>query len=151
MQLIRQLKDEELTDLLLEDEERDVQSLFAGVPQSLRSATERPGWFWQKQLSAVRVRVAASQHLLFRTDVAWSAAAVALLLLAFSLPKNGPSAKPVQGQTDSDQELLVAVEQAVETEGPESLEPAALLADEISNAQTTSNPRHVIKEKQHEN
>jgi len=147
MQLIRHLKDEELTDLLLEGEELEVQRLFADGPQSLRSAAERPSWFWQRQLSGVRERVAASQRMLFRPGVAW-ASALALLLLAVSLLKSGPAAKPVQGQNDSDQELLVAVEQAVEIEGPESLEPAALLADEISNAQPTSKNRHVVKENQ---
>ncbi len=140
MQLIRQLKDEELTDLLLEGEELEVQRLFADVPQSLRSATERPSGFWQRQLSAVRGRVAARQRRLFHPGVAW-AGALALLLLAVSLLMKSPAPKPVQAQNDSDQELLVAVEQAVETDGPESLEPAALLADEIGNAQPTSKNR----------
>jgi hypothetical protein len=148
MHLIRQLKDEELTDLLLEGEELEVHRLFPAVPQSLRSATERPSCFWQRQLSAVRV--AASQRMLFHPGLAW-ASALALLLLAFSLLTKSPAPKPVQAQNDSDQELLVAVEQAVETDGPESLEPAALLADEISNALPNSKNRQVVKGNQHEN
>ena len=150
MQLICHLKDEELTDLLLEGEELEVRRLFAAAPQSLRSATERPNWFWQRQVSAVLGRVAASQRMLFHPGVAW-ASALALLLLAFSLLMKSPAPRPVQAQNDSDQELLVAVEQAVETDGPESLEPAALLADEISNAQTTPKNRQVVKENQREN
>jgi hypothetical protein len=150
MQLIRQLKDEELTDVLLDSEEADIRTIFSAVPLALQSASERPGWFWQRQLARVRGRIANHKPSAFRPLAAW-AGALALFFLAFSLVRNSPAPKPVQGQSDSDQELMVAVEQAVETEGPASLEPAALLADEIGSAQPTTETRHILKENRHEN
>jgi hypothetical protein len=44
---------------------------------------------------------------------------------------------------DADQELLVAVEQAVQSGVPDALAPASLLSEEISQAaQTSSQVRH---------
>jgi hypothetical protein len=150
MQLIHNLRDEDLTDYLLEGEELELQKFFAAEPQFLQIATERPSWFWQRQLSAVRGRLGARQRSTFRPVFA-AASALALLLLAFSVLKNGPTATPAEVQNDPDQQLLLAVEQTVETDGPESLEPATLITDEISNtAQTIYRTRNVAKEKENE-
>lgn len=152
MQLIHQLKDEELTDLLLRSEELEIRKFFATAPQSLRSATERPSWFWQKQQAAIRGRVAA-KHDWFRPLTTW-AGALALIVLALLLLDSGPTPahKAVQAQADPDQELLVAVESAVDSELPAALEPAALLANEISNpGRQASAPHRVSKENQNEN
>ena len=150
MQLIRQLKDEELTDVLLESEEADVRQMFSGAPLALQAAGERPDWFWQRQITGVRQLIANGKQPAFRLIAAWGGA-MALFVLAFSLLKSAPPPQPAQVQSDSDQQLLLAVEQAVETDGPASLEPAALLADEIGSTQSTSETRRVLKENHHEN
>ncbi len=143
MKLVEQLRDEELTDLLLQSEERQMRETFAGAPQSLRSAAERPGWFWQRQRGTVRERIATSQRAWPALTAMWVGAA-ALLVLAFALLRGAPAPQPVQAQaqTDSDQQLLVGVEQVMQSEVPEALEPSALLASEISAGANTQYRSH---------
>jgi hypothetical protein len=152
MQLIRQLKDEELTDLLLEADQRELQQTLAALPKQLRSATDQPQWFWQRQHAAIRGRIASTRH------AAWAvlfapASALALLVLAVVLLHNGHAPNPPapQAQSVSDQDLMIAVEQDVQTDGPDALAPAALLADEISSSQSASTSNRFPKENKHEN
>jgi hypothetical protein len=151
MQLIRHLKDEELTEVLLQNEEMEVRQVLGAVPESLQSITEKPEWFWQRQRARVRGRIGAATPNAFRPMAVW-ASALALGLLAFSLLNSKPAAKPaVEAQNDSDQALLLAVEQAVEEEGPASLAPATLLTDEIRSAQPASQATHIRKAVHDEN
>jgi hypothetical protein len=136
MQLIRHLNDEELTDLLLEQNERELQPILGGLPASLRTSTDLPEWFWQGQQAATRRHLAAGRIGRFH-PVMSLASAMTLVVLALLLLRGNPSHQPIQVQADPDQALLVAVEQAVQSEVPSALEPAALLADEISNGSTT--------------
>jgi len=133
MQLMRHLNDEELTDVLLESDDRDLQPLLRGLPGALRSSTDLPEWFWLGQRAAIRRRIAAPPRAWARPLLRWSVV-VALFLVALMLLQSGP--KPTQSQLrpDPDQELLVAVEDVVQSAGPSSLEPAALLAEEISGS-----------------
>ena len=132
MQLMRQLSDDELTDILLEKDEQELLPLMETLPASLRTATERPEWFWMRQQAAIRGRVAEQRHWL-RPAMSW-AATMALFVFAFLLLRGQPAQPVQQAHTDQDQELLVAVEQAVQSDVPDSLEPAALLANEIGNS-----------------
>src|SRR5258707_11585339 len=131
MQLMRQLNDEELTDLLLESDERDLLPLMETLPASLRSATERPEWFWKRQQAVIRGRIAERQSWL-RPAVSW-AATMALFVLAILLLRGRPVPPVEQAHVDSDQELLVVVEQVVQSDVPSALEPATLLANEIGS------------------
>jgi len=152
MKLVEQLRDEELTDLLLESAEREMQKFFAGAAQSLRTAAERPEWFWHRQRGGVHERIAASQRSWPALTAVWAGAA-ALLVLAFALLRGTPAPQPVQAQaqTDSDQQLLVGVEQVMQSEVPEALAPSALLASEISaGANTQYHSRQVNKENSNE-
>jgi hypothetical protein len=83
------------------------------------------------------------------------ACALALLLFALMLLRTGPKPVQVPSQTqfspDPDQELLVAIEQAVQSDGPASLEPAALLAEQIVNPVQGSSSSHFTKESPNEN
>jgi hypothetical protein len=153
MQLILHLKDEELTDLLLAADQRELQQTLAAVPNQLRLSTERPEWFWKKQQAAIRERVRARRRSAWRLLPA-CAGVLGLALLATTLLHHGrtpaPPAAP-QAQAVSDQELMIAVEQAVQTDVPDALAPAALLADEISNSQSSSTSNRFPKENKHEN
>jgi len=152
MQLIRHLNNEELTDLLLEDDQRELQQRLAALPEQLRSTTEQPEWFWQRQQAAIHRRMAATRRAVWPLLTA-SAGALALLVLALTLPHSGsrPTPPVPQAQTDPDQELMIAVEQAVHTEVPYALEPAALLANEIGKSQATVTPVRFSKENKHAN
>jgi hypothetical protein len=152
MQLIRHLKDEELTDLLLEADQRELQQTLAAVPNQLRLSTERPEWFWQKQQAAIRERVGARRHHAWRLLPA-CAGVLGLAVVATTLLDHGrtPTPPAPQAQSVSDQELMIAVEQAVQTDVPDALAPAALLADEISNSQSGSTSNRFPKENKHEN
>ena len=152
MQLIRHLKDEELTDLLLEADQCELQQTLAAVPHQLRLSTERPEWFWQKQQAVIRERVRAARRPAWRLLPACAGALGLALLATTLLHHRRPPAPPApQAQTVSDQELMIAVEQAVQTDVPDALAPAALLADEISNSQPGSTSNRFPKENKHEN
>lgn len=131
MQFMRQLNDDELTDLLLESDERELLPLIDTLPASLRSASEKPEWFWQRQQASIRGHVAQRRDWT-RPALTW-AATMALFVLAIVLLRGGTPAAPVvqKARVDPDQELLVAVEQAVHSDVPDSLEPAMVLANEI--------------------
>jgi hypothetical protein len=132
MQLIHQLNDEELTELLLEGDRQELLPALAPLPDWLRTATDQPEWFWQRQRAAIRGRVAAAERSRFRASLVW-ASTLALSVLALLLLNGGQAPRPAQAQTDPDQQMLVAVEEAVHRDVPAALEPATLLADEISN------------------
>jgi hypothetical protein len=152
MQLIRHLKDEELTDLLLEADQRELQLTLAAVPRQLRLSSEQPEWFWQKQQAAIRQRLGATRHLAWRLLPACAGVLGVAVLGTTLLYHARPAAPPAaQAQSVSDQELMIAVEQAVQTDVPDALAPAALLADEISKSQSGSASNRFPKENQHEN
>jgi hypothetical protein len=132
MQLIRHLNDEELTELLLEGEQWELQPALGSLPDWLRSNTEQPEWFWQRQRAAIRGRIATAERSRFRASLAW-AGTLALSVVALLLLNGSPQPTPAQTQIDPDQEMLLSVEDAVHRDVPAALEPAALLADEISN------------------
>ena len=146
MRLMRHLNNDQLSEFLMESDQRDLQPLLDDLPASLREAAERPEWFWRKQQAAIRRRLAASQSAWAR-PVTVLASASALVLLALLLRGN-PAPPAPQARTDQDQELLIAVERAMQTDVPEALEPASLLAEEISS-QAASN--RSTKENKHEN
>lgn len=152
MQLVRHLNDEELAELLLESDQRELQRTLAALPEWLRSSTQQPEWFWQKQQAKIRERIATSRRAVWHLLTA-SACALALLVLAVGLLRGGRAPVPPApiAQTDSDQELMIAIEQDVQTSVPEALAPATLLADEIGNSQVNSTSNHLSKENKHEN
>ncbi len=153
MKFMRHLNDEELTELLLERDEQELQHTLAKLPEWLRSNTQPPEWFWQKQQAAIRERIVATRRLVWPV-LAASAGALGLVALAASMLHGGraPAPPPApSAQTVSDQELMIAVEQDVQSDVPEALAPADLLADEIGNSQAVSTSSHVPKENKHEN
>ena len=122
------------------------------LPEAMRSATDLPHYFWQRQQAAIRSRIAVEEA----SRRSWRgfvwATVVALVLLAGLLLNSTktPPATQVEIQPDPDQQLLVAVEQAVYSGVPESLAPAALLAEDISSAVEPSASGN-SKEKRNEN
>jgi len=122
------------------------------LPKFAAEASDRPDLFWQRQAAAIRSRIAveeASKRPL--TGFVWAAALSLALLLGMLLSLRSAPVRSV-AQTDPDHDLLVAVEHAVNNEGPEALEPAALLADEIGlGDKSISAARTSFKEKKNAN
>jgi hypothetical protein len=129
---------------LFDSDQPHFRELMAGFPSIARTATEHPEDFWERQRREIRKRI-ASQGRQPWWEAKPLAAAFALLLLAVTMLQNG-SAPPVnRSDLDSDQELYLAVEQAVLSNGPDALAPAAMLANEIVSSDRT------YKENQNEN
>jgi hypothetical protein len=107
--------------------------------------------FWQQQRWAIQARIESEAspvgHPMPRA--AW-AAATAMILAALLVLGIRPKPAPERLQIDPDHELLIAVERAVHSEVPTALEPAALLAREISDSSPTSSlPPVLYQEKNH--
>jgi hypothetical protein len=149
MEIARHLTNEEMTEFLQGDsahsdhvrqcpqcqaECQRLQLTLGSISAAVRSVTDREDRFWLRQQAAIRSRIAVEQA--SRRPWAgftWATAAAVLLLVGMVVHNHSRTPNYV-AKSDPDQELLVAVEQAVDRGGPEALEPAALLADDISNA-----------------
>ena len=109
--------------------------------------------FWQRQRAAIQERiVVAREARRQRTPrLAWAALAATILLGTLWMnDAEKPAASP-QVQID-DQELMIAVDHAMQSDVPEALEPASLLAQEISQSDgAQSNSRTHSKEAVNEN
>lgn len=134
------------------NEYESLQNRLSTLSGAVRSFTDHPHYFWQRQQAAIRSRIAVEEA----SRRSWRgfvwATVVALVLLAGLLLNSTktPPATQVEIQPDPDQQLLVAVEQAVYSGVPESLAPAALLAEDISSAVEPSASGN-SKEKRNEN
>jgi hypothetical protein len=155
MEIIRNLSNEELTDLTIESDQRSLRPTLEALPDWARASTDRPEEFWQEQRSAVWSRIASSEDLtttrLVRRSplLVWSAVTALVLLAGFILDR-GSLAPPHKAPLDPDHELLLAVERAVNNDGPAALDPAALLAEEMVQ-DMAARPTIRKKESTHEN
>ena len=155
MEIIRHLNNEELTDLTIESDQRALRPTLEALPDWARASSERSEEFWQEQRSVVWSRIASSENapaarLVRRSPLlVWSAAAALVLLAGFMLDR-GSLAPAHKAQLDPDHELLLAVERAVNNDGPAALDPAALLAEELVQDMAARPPIRK-KEPTHEN
>jgi hypothetical protein len=150
MHLTRHLSNEELSEMIFDSDQRHLRRTLDALPEWARTAADRPNAFWERQQAEIRKRIAAApQRSSMQTVTAW-AGAFAMVLLAILLLSDSPAPRPLRAQEDPDQELLVAVEQTVQSGVPQALEPAAMLAEEINNSQPISRSRRVSKENQNE-
>jgi hypothetical protein len=152
MEIIRDLTDEQLTDMLLEDDERALRSSLPALPQAARTATDLDDDFWRAQRASIRAKIspAAKRHRRFAALV-WATAAALILFAALRIDQRSVTVQKV-AQTDPDQQLMIAVENAVDHAGPSALEPAGLLASEINAAyQQSSASQAKHKENDDEN
>jgi predicted anti-sigma-YlaC factor YlaD len=127
------------------------QKTLASLPALTQAAAERPADFWQEQQFAIRQMLNPGRlgRVTFPAP-AW-AAALGLVLFALLLLGGGPAPAPTQAIYDPDHQMLLEVEEALNSDLPEALEPAALLAQEIGNHTENRSSSHSPKEKNHEN
>jgi RNA polymerase sigma-70 factor, ECF subfamily len=127
MEIIRRLKRKVPGETFIADDQYMAQSL-RHLPAFARHASERPAEYWEKQQSAIWSRISSVQmHASrFSPRLVW-AGITAVMALAIALLFSGSAPEPatqVASQNDSDHQLLLAVERAVQIDGPEALEPA---------------------------
>jgi hypothetical protein len=150
MQLTRHLNNEELSQLIFDSDQQHLRPTLEALPEWARTAGVRPDAFWERQRAEIRQRIArVPRRSSAQTVTAW-AGALATVLLAIFLLSDSPAPRPSSAQNDPDQELLVAVEQTVESGVPNALEPAAMLAEEISRSQPIPTSDRVSKENRNE-
>ena len=137
MQIIRHVSDDELRNLQLDSDQRYLQAKFSALAAWARTSTDKPDAFWEAQRADIHRRTVESEASSVRLIRSAWAPALALLVIATLLLVGAPPPTPVQvganePATDADQQLLIAVEQAVQSGVPDALAPASLLAEEIS-------------------
>ena len=99
-----------------------------------REYAKRPEGFWELQADRIRAARKESDSR-SRLTMTLVPSLVVLLLAAFAILGRAPSAHPVQpaapvAQVDSDHELLLEVERAIQYDTPRALEPATLMVEE---------------------
>jgi len=119
------------------EEHESLRRVLGRYAEESRAVAERPESFWQRQQAALARRWAEQPT---SRRLAWAAAVAMVVLAAVLLIEKTPPAVRT-AETDPDQVLLVEVERSVRRELPRALEPAALLAQEVSRSgETRSNP-----------
>jgi hypothetical protein len=128
-----------------QQEDDRLRHLLCPAPDALLAASERPETFWYRQQAAIRSRIAitntSKQPIWCFLVPTW----ILILLTVLLLRLSGENPVAVT-QIDFDDELLVAVEQAVQTHVPEALAPASLLSEG-----TTALTQNSSKESPHAN
>ena len=146
MQLTRHLNHEELSQMIFDSDQQHLRQALAALPEWAQALTEHPDGFWERQRTEIGERIAGvPESKSTQTVTAW-AGALAIVLLAIFLLSDSSAPRLPGAQSDPDQELLVAVEQTVQSGVPQALEPAAMLAEEISSSQPISTSHRVYKE-----
>jgi len=151
MQLTHHLRSEEKSETIFNKNQQHLRQTLAALPVWALTSTEHPDAFWEWQHKEIRNRIAAGPVPSSTPTVAVWVGALAMVLLAVFLLHSNPTPPSSKAQSDPDQELLIAVEQTVQSGVPHALEPAAMLADEISSSsQPITTSHRIYKETQNE-
>jgi flagellar biosynthesis regulator FlaF len=152
MEIIRHLSDDELAVLLLASDQQALRETLERLSACARTASEGSDEFWEQQRAMVWSRVARAERTVAQRFplLTWAAVAAIIAVAIFMLHRE-PATQIRQAQVDPDHELLIEVERAVRSDGPEALEPAALLAQEMIQARPSTNASIHKKELTHEN
>jgi len=114
----------------------------------MKATTDRPQEFWDRQRAAIRNQIAAmpAQPTPISQRLAWVPLLALVVLAAVLLTGGTPAPPPIatQAAVDPDHELLVAVEQVMQSNGPDALEPATYFIQQISQP-SRSNTRSMIR------
>jgi hypothetical protein len=118
----------------------DLEGTLREFRDSVRTAAERPGPFWESQRAAVNARLQQPRPDPWRRR-AWIIApvAAAVVLCLFLFVENGKAPTP-DFAGGSDQDLLIDVERALDQECPSALQPVALLTQEMGQNERTTGP-----------
>jgi len=160
------LSDQELSELLLTPQASNIhlatcascraehdrlRRVLAELPSLVRVVAHNTDTFWEKQRTAIWANIGTQQPRKQFPVLAWALAA-AVLVVAGLLLSIAPAPVPTRAEADPDHELMIQLERTLQSEVPQALEPAALLAREITqNTQPNSLSPVQKKESGHEN
>jgi hypothetical protein len=153
-----QLRDDEFAKLLGESQPERVGSndpevqrfrqALQAIPDFAQVNSQRPEVFWTRQRAEVWKAIERGTAMQRRSipKFGWVAAAAVVAIAALMLSVS-PVPQAPQARVDPDHELLLDIERSLNSGGPQALEPASLLVEEISqNAQ--SNPASPVEIKE---
>ena len=107
--------------------------LRLAIRQVTHEASDRPADFWVQQRRNIRAHVASEENTHARAGARWALVfGTCVLAFALFLLHSAPTPAAQPQATVSDHELLLEVESMVGSDVPQSLEPATVLATEIS-------------------
>jgi hypothetical protein len=114
---------------------------IAGARAEILGAAEQPESFWRQQRTRLAARLAGREFHQPWKRLVWVTVTVTLVLLASALLSRNNARPFPKGRTDPDDALLLSVQQSIQSDLPQALRPAALLAREMSHAaETRGNP-----------
>ena len=130
-------------------EQERMRRVLGELPAFTHVVAQNTDAFWEQQRTAIWANIRSVEPRKFPI-LAWASAA-AVLVAATLLFSIAPTVPP-RAQADSDHELMIQLERTLQSEVPAALEPAALLAREITqNSQLNSPSSDHKKESSHEN
>jgi hypothetical protein len=133
------LSNEELTDFLLQRDERRLRPTLDALAGWTRTVADRPESFWERQRAGVWARRSArSKRAAQRLGALAGTLCLALLAVVLFRANRPPAQAPLGTEGQRDHELLLRVEQTIASDGPQALAPAALLAQEISRDRSSA-------------
>jgi hypothetical protein len=116
------------------DPEQNLGELKKGIQilrNSVYAAAERPDFFWKRQHNAIMARLRKPVHAAkYRRALLWVPGVMAFIICLFFFVENSKAPTP-DFAAGSDQELLMAIEHALNHDYPEALAPAAVINGEI--------------------
>ena len=117
------------------EEAKSFAAIVGAAREQTRQMACQPEAFWRRQREGIRARVSARQSASPLRRWMWVTASALLIWLASAILFRN-SAPPVQStvRTDPDDELLLSVQQSLQNDVPQALQPAALLTAEIDRA-----------------
>ena len=116
----------------------DLKDTLRMYRDSVRTAAERPDFFWKRQHNTIMANLKKPVSAGYRPAMLWLPAAVVLFLCLFFFVENSKAPTPDLA-AGSDQNLLIDVERALNQDYPDALAPAALLGKEIEQVRKTMN------------
>ena len=120
-----------------------------------REYANRPTSFYEQQAARIRAAQQESRQK-SRLTMTLVPSLVVLVLLAVAMLSKAPSVRPVAvappiQQTDSDHELLLQVERAIQSDTPRALEPATLMVEDNDGNRPLNRTSDRKENRSHEN
>ena len=129
----------------------DMEYLFRSLNAEADALAEKPDAFWLAQRRQINNR-APQSHSMLAPRFAWAGLAATVILAVTLLMRSGPAVKAPAPQitAENDQQLLVDVEQTLDSRLAPPLEPTGALVDAMTQTSSTQS-QSVSKETRNEN
>jgi hypothetical protein len=109
-----------------------------------RARAERSDAFFQRQRVRIGCRAGDRPPFVRRWRSVWAPALATAALVGVFLTRGGPPHPRTPGESQADQALLSAVQQAIHAEAPAALHPAALLIAEVERSVPQPNHKRAV-------